>query len=418
MDREISSDVRRKRIARRVAIAAIAIAAAVFSIAATIDLLRPSVKRRDLRKARVERGAVDATLQASGTVVPAFEQVVSSPVEARVLRVVRRAGDRVKAGDALLTLDTSASRLDFERLDERLAQKENETSQLRLRLDDALAAQRAQIEQKKLDAEILHLRAEQNARLFREGLVSDQENLVAAAAAKKSDIELVQLTDALGRARRSADAQLAAAQMNARILVRERDESRRQLDLAMMRADRAGIVTWTLQEEGATVRRGDVIARIADLSAFRVVASISDIHASRLAAGMPVRVRLDESTIVGGAIASVDPRIESGVARFYVDLDADHDGRAHAKLRNNLRVDVFVVTGRREQVLRVDRGSLGQSAREDIFVIRGGDAVRVPVRFGLAGQEHIEILSGVALGDEVIVSDMSDFGQVKKLRLK
>ncbi|HWW62199.1 MAG TPA: HlyD family efflux transporter periplasmic adaptor subunit [Thermoanaerobaculia bacterium] len=414
MDREIAPDVRRKRIARRVAMATIAVAAIVFFVAATLDWLRPSIKRRDIRTARVERGSVDATLQAAGTVVPAFEQVVSSPVEARVLRVERRAGDRVAAGDALLTLDTSASRLDFERLDERLAQKENENAQLRLRLDDTLAGQRAQIEQKKLDAEIFHLRAQQNARLFREGLVSEQENLAAAASAKKSDIELAQLADALVRAQRSAGAQLAAASMDASILRRERDESHRQLDLAMMRAGRAGIVTWTLQEEGATVRRGDVIARIADLSAFRVVATISDIHASRLAAGMPVRVRLDESTLVGGTIASVDPRIENGAARFFVDLET----RAHAKLRNNLRVDVFVITGRRDRVLRVARGALGQSAREEVFVVRGNNAVRVPVRFGLAGEEAIEIVDGVHLGDEVVVSDMSDFREVGKVRLK
>lgn len=414
MDREITLDVRRKRIARRVAIAAIAVAAVVFCIAATLDWLRPSIKRRDIRTARVERGSVDATLQATGTVVPAFEQVVSSPVEARVLRVVRRAGDRVAAGDALLTLDTSASRLDFERLDERLAQKENENAQLRLRLDDTLAGQRAQIEQKKLDAEIFHLRAQQNARLFREGLVSEQDNLAAAASAKKSDIELAQLADALVRAQRNADAQLAAASMDASILRRERDESHRQLDLAMMRADRAGIVTWTLQEEGATVRRGDVIARIADLSAFRIVATISDIHASRLAAGMPVRVRLDESTLVGGTIASVDPRIENGAARFFVDLES----RAHAKLRNNLRVDVFVITGRRDRVLRVARGALGQSPREEVFVVRDGNAVRMPVRFGLAGEDAIEIVSGAREGDEVVISDMSDFREVRKVRLK
>ncbi|HVR39414.1 MAG TPA: HlyD family efflux transporter periplasmic adaptor subunit [Thermoanaerobaculia bacterium] len=414
MDREITPDVRRRRVARRVAVAAITIAAAIFFLAATLDWLRPSVRRRDVRIARVDRGAVDATLQASGTVVPAFEQVVSSPVEARVLRVVRRAGDRVQAGDPLLTLDTSASRLDFDRLEERLARKENESLQLRIRLEDSIASQRAQIEQRKLDAEIFHLRAQQNARLFREGLVSEQDNLAAAAAAKKSDIELAQLADALVRSQRNASAQLEAAEMDVRLLRRERDESRRQLDLAMMRADRAGIVTWSLQEEGATVRRGDVIARIADLSAFRVTATISDIHSSSLGNNMPVRVRLDETTTVSGRIASVDPRIENGVARFSVELDA----RAHPKLRNNLRVDVFVVTGRRENVLRVARGNLAPSAREEVFVIRGDDAVRVPVRFGLAGEEHIEITNGVDAGDQVVISDMSEYAEVKKLKLK
>src|SRR4051794_18847166 len=149
MDREITADIRRRRVIRRTATVIVAIAAIAFSFAATVQWLRPSVKRRNIQTARVERGAVDASLQASGTVVPATEQVVSSPVEARVLRIVRRAGDRVRAGDEVIALDTSATRLDAERLADRVAQKESEEAQLRLRVEETIATLRAQLEQKK-----------------------------------------------------------------------------------------------------------------------------------------------------------------------------------------------------------------------------------------------------------------------------
>src|SRR6476659_6613249 len=114
MDREIAPEVRRRRMLRRVATVVIALAAIAFSFAATVQYLRPSVRRTDLQFARVERGSVDATLQGSGTIVPAVEQVVSSPVEARVLRIEHRPGDHVHAGDELMTLDTSASKLDVD----------------------------------------------------------------------------------------------------------------------------------------------------------------------------------------------------------------------------------------------------------------------------------------------------------------
>src|SRR5256885_13915789 len=117
MDRVLAPEVRRNRIARRAVIAVITVLAAAFSIAATVQWLRPSVPRHNLQMARVDRGSVDATLQAAGTILPAVEQVVSSPVEARLLRIMRRAGDRVRAGDELVALDTSASRLDVQRLD-------------------------------------------------------------------------------------------------------------------------------------------------------------------------------------------------------------------------------------------------------------------------------------------------------------
>ena len=414
MDRIIAPEIRRNRIAKRAAIFAIAIGAAAFSIAAAVQWLRPSLRLRDLQIARVERGSVDATLQATGTIIPAVEQVVSSPVEARVLRIVRRAGDRVRAGDELVALDTSASRLDVERLDDRVAQKESEAAQTKLKLEETLASLRAQIEQKKLDGEILRYRAQQNAKLSREGLVAETENLAAATAAKKSEIELAQLREALTRAQRSGDAQLTAASLEVRTLRNDRDESRRQLALAMMRADRDGVVTSIVQDAGATIRRGDVVARIADLSSYRVVASIADMHAAELAPGQRVRVKLDDATSIGGRIDSIDPRIENGAAKFTVVLDQP----SHAKLRNNVRVDVFVITGRRDDVLRVRRGALGNSDSEDVFVVRGDELVRTRVRWGLAGEEMLEVRNGLSAGDQVVVTNMTDYVSMQRIRTK
>jgi len=413
MDRDIAPEELRRRTVKRVAVVAIAIAAVAFTFAATVEWLRPSVQRRDLQIARVERGPVEATLQASGTVVPLVEQVVSSPVEARVLRIGRRAGDAVHKGDELLSLDTSASRLDADRLGEQVAQKESTGTSLRLQLDETLANLRAQIEQKKLDAEILHYTAEQKMRLREAGLIAAQDALAAAAAAKKSDIELRQLGEALERSERSRDVQLAASAKDLGMSRREWEESRRQLALAMMRADDDGVLTWIVPEVGATVRRGDVLARIADLSAYRVIATISDLHAAKLSRGMRAKVRLDDTTLIGGTIDSVDPRIENGVVRFFVTLDEP----AHARLRNNLRTDVYVVTARRGDAQRVRRGALGQSDVEEVFVIRGERAVRTTVRYGLAGQDEIEVASGAGIGDQIVISNMSDYTGIKELKL-
>lgn len=413
MDRDIAPEVRKRRIARRVATAVVAVAAAAFLLSATVEWLRPSLRRKDVQIARVERGPIEATLEASGTVVPLVEQVVSSPVEARVLRVGRRAGEQVKVGDELLTLDTSASKLEAARLDDVLSQRESAASELRLRLDESIENIEAQIEQKKLDAQIVSYSADQKAKLRAEGLIAEQDALAAAATKKKTDIELRQLDEALARALRSRDAQLAASRAGMATAIRDREESRRQLELAMLRADRNGVLTSIVNEVGATVRRGDILARIADLSAYRVEATISDVHAARLAAGMRARAILDGAAI-GGTIESVDPRIVSGVVKFYVRLDQP----AHPRLRNNLRVDVAVVTGSRNGALVVRRGALGRTNSTQAFVVRDDEAVRVPVRFGLDSSDRIEILDGLHEGDEVVISDISEFEDVSVVKLK
>jgi HlyD family secretion protein len=414
MDREISAEERRSRLTRRVVATVGAAAAVVIAFVAIVGWLSPSVRRSDLQFAPVTRGSVDGSVQASGIVLPEVEQVVSSPVEARVLRVGRRPGDRVKVGDELLTLDTAPVRLELSRLDQRLAQKDNEATQLRLKIEETVGTLRAQLEQRRLDGEIVRLKSDQTRTLRSEGLVSEQESLVAATAAKKTAIEITQLEQDIARARRTGDAQLAAAAIDLGMLRAEREESRRQLDLAMLRADRDGVITSIVQDEGTTIRRGDVVARIANLSSFRVTATISDLYVSRLATGMRARVKLDASNFVGGVLTSIDPRIENGVARLNVTLDP----AAHARLRNNIRVDVDIITGSRADVLRLRRGALGQSPTEEVFVVRGDRLVRRRVRYGFIGSDSLEISEGLTEGDSVVTSDMTDYEGVKELRLK
>ncbi len=414
MDREIAQEVRTRRTTKRVIVAIVAVAALVFCVAATVSWLRPSVRRSDLQITRVERGSVDATLQATGTVVPEIETVISSPVEARVLRIQHRAGDRLRSGDPILTLDTSATKLDLDKLNDAVAQKESALMQARLKGEEDNAAAHAALEQKQLDADILKLKAEQNTRMHAEGLVSSQDELVAVTAKKKNDIELAQLRDAQGRVRRSTEAQIAAAQLELRTAQKERDQSARQLNLAMARSDQDGVLTWVLPEVGATVRKGDVIARVADLSAYRVVATISDVHAAKLSAGMRAHVKLNDTTSIDGTISSIDPRIESGIAKFYVTLDQ----RAHPGLRNNLHVDVFPILGSRNSVLRLRRGALGQGEREDVYVVRDGVVVRTSVHWGLAGEEVIQPIEGLREGDNVVISNMKDYEGIREMRLK
>jgi HlyD family secretion protein len=414
MDREIAQTVRTRRTTRRVIIGVIAAAAIIFCVAATVSWLRPSVRRSDLQIARVERGVVDATLQATGTVVPEIETVISSPVEARTLRIQHRAGDRLHAGDPILTLDTSATKLDLDKLNDAVAQKESAVVQARLKAEEDIASASAALEQKQLDSDILKLKAVQNSRMHAEGLVSAQDELVAVTAKKKCDIEIAQLRDAMARIRRTTQAQIAAVELDLRTAQRERDQSERQLNLAMARSDQEGVLTWVLPEVGATVRKGDVLARVADLSAYRVVGTIPDVHASKLSAGMRAHVKLDDATSIEGTISSIDPRIENGVAKFYVTLDQ----RAHPRLRNNLRVDVFPILGTRGNVLRLRRGALGQGEREDVFVVRGNTLVRTSVHWGLTGDELIQPIDGLREGDDVVISNMNDYQGIRELRLK
>jgi len=413
MDTPLKPHVIRRRRTRRAAVTIGSIAAAVAALALLPGWLRPSVSRERLRLGRVERATVEATLDAAGVVVPAAERSIASPVETRVLAVLKRAGDAVKIGDPIVVLDTAASRLDLARLNDRIAQKASESRRLALVLARELADLDARAESKRLDAQMLAHRVAQREKLSKDGLVSDEALEETRIEAEKARIEVRQLEAARLNAERSAAAQLEGVTLDARILQNEAGEARRQLELATARADMDGIVTWVVSEEGATVRVGEAVARIARLDAFRVEATISDVHAARLRSGMPARIEFSGHR-VDGVVSHVLPAIEGGAAKFLVDLANPSD----PALRQNLRVDVHVVAEQRDGVLSVPRGPFSTGgAAQPVFVVDDSRLIRRSARVGLAGYERLEILEGLAEGDTIVLSDMQNYTHLETVRL-
>lgn len=415
MDRELDASFRRQQIWRRVGWTGGSLALVAAVLLLLPGWLRPSLERDRLRVGTVDRGPVEGVVEASGTVIPAFEGVLSSPVEARVEKILKRPGEVVKAGEEILRLDTSASRLSFERLQDQLSKKGNEQLQARLALEKQLSDLNGRIESGRLDAEAAQYRAEQNGKLRESGLVSEQTLRAAEVEAKKAKIELSQLEQSVRDARRSTEAQLQGLDLDLAILRKELDEARRQLDLATTRSDRSGVLTWVVPQEGATIQRGAVIARIADLDSYRVEATASDIHAASLRPGLPVRVVLDHKPLVGGRLSQIYPTIENGAVKLAAELD---DPR-HPGLRNNLGVDVLVVTGSRPDALRIPKGPFLQGGViQKVFVVQGDRAVRRDVRLGVSGYDHSEVLEGLAEGDEIILSDMKDYLHLEQVKIE
>jgi HlyD family secretion protein len=416
-------------------------AAGVAALAAALILLpgwlRPSIARERLRTARVERGTVAAEITATGTVVPAAELSASSPFEGRVVAVRRRAGAVVAAGDELVELDAAAFEVERGRLEAQMAQLANEKEQLGLALDRSLIDLAGQLEVKRLDADLLTARAEQSRRLSADGLLPAVALRVAEVEAQKAAIEVRHLAATEAATRRSTAAQLAALDLQRNGRRAELAEVDRQIAMAAVRADRAGVVAWIVPEAGVTAHRGDVLARIADLGSFRVEASVSDVHSAHLVPGLPARVVVDGQEIPG-RLAAVNPTIEDGAVKFTVDLADRRDPR----LRANLRVDVLVETARRGGTLRLRSGpflasagsagaggaagsagsagageSGGAGGADRVFVVRGGEAVRRDVRLGLLGADYCEVESGLAAGDEVVISDMKDYLHLQRVKL-
>jgi HlyD family secretion protein len=414
MDRPLDADFTRRQKVRRVALGGSLLSVAVIAFAWGPSLIEQTVPRARLRTAAVSAGPIDATITASGTVVPEFEHVMASPLDARVVRILRIAGTAVKAGDPIVELDVSQSVLEVDKLAQNLALKVNAQTQTKLALEKNLADLNSRAEIRRLALEVLRTQVRRNRVLLKEGLISDDVLRQSELSEAQADIELKQIESEKRNANAATRAQLDGLALEMATLRKEAVEARRQLELARLRVDRDGVLTWVVTEAGSTVRKGEVVARVADLRSFRVDATVSDVHARRLRPGMPVAIRAGEETL-RGAVSSVLPKIENGAITFVVALEE----KSSPVLRSNLRVDVDVVTERRARAIRAPRAPYGSAdGAQQAFVIRGERAFRTPMRLGVASFEHVEVLEGLQPGDEVIVSDMTDYMHLKSFRVR
>jgi HlyD family secretion protein len=414
MDRPLPDDAVRLNRLRGTARIVLPLVAVATVIAMLPGWMRPTLTRARIRTAIVTSGPIEAVVSASGTVVPEVERILSSPVDARLLRILKRPGTVVNRGEPVAELDLGDSRLALERIDGNLAITDNKQDQARLALEKSLADLDARIARKELELQMLDEKAASSQRLSEEGLVSQQSLREARLASKQAAIELAQLRQERDNAERATELQTQGLRLERAALTKEAAAARHTLDLATTRSDRDGVVTWIQTQEGALVRRGEVVARIADLSSFRIDAAVSDVHSGRISTGIVVNVMVNETSLAG-TITEVPPAVENDVIRFTVTLQEP----AHRVLRPNMRVDVHVVTDRKARALTVRQGpSISGAGGGEVFVIRGGRAFKTPVTFGLRGPDDIEVASGLQEGDEVVISDVRNYLHLNELEVR
>jgi HlyD family secretion protein len=405
--------IRRKR---RIRIIWILAAGALFTffLLQIPSLISPSIKRDRIRTTLVERGAMESTISASGNIIPSREKILSSPVDTRLNRILKQAGDPVQAGEVIVELDTNEIRLQLIRLDEQIALKRNEHTRVELDLEDNLLELGTRLDIQKLELRSLELIRERNAEHYEIGGISKTELEVATVNVARARVGLTKVGKQLELTRRRNSALKEKLELELKILQQEREVAQQRVMLATARAEQGGVVTWVPTHEGIAISRGEEIARIADLTSFRVEARISDSLADQIWIGQLARIQIGEDYL-GGQVTNIFPAVEAGIIRLQLDLESNN----HPKLRPNLRVEVHLVREERLSTLKLKRGvHVRVGGRPAVFVVRDDIAVRTPIELGIANFDYFEILSGLTEGDQVIQSDMNDYVHLQEVKLQ
>ena len=413
MDKVIEEEVRSVRKKKNVSIIIIVL----LVIAGAIWLLRfslaSSLKKSAITTAIVETGNIENTINASGEVLPEFEATITSPINASVQKVIIDAGSKVKAGESILTLDKSASQTEFEKLKFQVESKRNEVQKLKLELDKSFYDIKSNNDIKQLRINSLEADVENARRLFKAGGGTREDIEKAELNLKVARLEKQQLENEVKSKQQTMQVEMKEAEIAAAIQANDMHELDRKLQLANILASRDGVVTWVNKNIGAAIREGEALARIADLSSFKVRGSISDNYLDQLHNAMSAIIRINE-TQVRGTVTNVQPSVQNGVISFNIQLNENNNNL----LRPNMKVDVFLVTSSKSNIMRVQNGAAFKGASsQDIFVLNNGKAERRTVHIGMTNFDFVEILDNVKPGEVIITSDMSAYKNAKKIMI-
>lgn len=414
MDRELPEHVIRNARLRKAAIAVLVVSVPVTAIYLLRIFISPVLDRNQIRTSIVERGSIEATVSASGIIVPEKEQVITSPINSVIEEVYFYSGDRVAAGQSIVKMDKTSLEMTRKKLDDELAFQKSSKRQVELELRQKQVDMQTSYDVKRLQTQFIESQYKRMARLHEIGGVTDEDLDRAALNVDIAKLELQQLENQIDNYRAALAAELEGLDLQIRIQENRIAEVTRELMLADARAGYEGIITWVNHNIGSPIAQGDIIARIADLRSYRLEARISDVHAEKLHVGGKVTLRIGEKLLTG-RIGSIRPTVQDGVVTFICTLDDKRD----PVLRPNLRADVFVVTSGTRDVLRVENGPFYSGISDQkIFVIKDDKAVRTTVSIGVSNYDYVELKGDIAPGDEVIVSDMADYDHMEEIRIR
>lgn len=413
MDRKIPKDILLKEKRKRWIKYGAVILSSVVVIAVIISLLRDNISLKNIQLSTVDKGTIEVTVSASGKVMPAFEETVIAPIESRIMKVHKRAGDSVNVGTPLLQLDLQSIETDYRKMLDELQMRQYRIEQQRIKNSSTLSDMQMQL--KVNDMQIDKMAVEVVNEKYLDSIGAGTTDKVREVEIKYNvaKLEQEQAHKKLENDRKVADAELRVQELELEIFRKTLAETKRILEDAQIRSPRKAILTYINNQVGARVGQGTEVAILSDLSQFRIDGEIADSYGDRISVGSKsvVRVGSDELT---GVVSNVTPLSKNGVIQFTVQLD-DPD---NARLRSGLRTDVYVMNAVKEDVLRLDNGPYYSGpGTYELFVLNGSTLEKRKVRLGESNYQYVEVISGLEPGDRAVVSDMSRYRDKNKLKV-
>jgi HlyD family secretion protein len=405
----------RKRQRTLIALGGVAVIMIVTVALSRLKPAAPSVDRATVVIDTVKQGAMVRDVRGPGTLAPESPRFISAVTSGRVDRVVLRPGAKVEPNTVLLEMSNPDVELSLLGADQQLAAAQAALVTLRTSLATQRLAQEAAVAQEQgayQDAQRSAVAAES---LAKRGLIASFDLNHARDQVTQTQSQLSIGRQQLAVLAGSVDSQIAL-QADQVERLRAIDQFQKSRVASMnVTAGAEGVLQDLSLEVGQWVQAGQQLAEVVEPGHLKAVLRIAETQAAEVALGQSAQIDT-RNGIVNGHVTRMDPQAVNGT----VSVDVSLEGALPQGARPDLSVEGTITIERLANVLYVGRPAYGQSnSTVGLFkLVEGGHyAVRANVQLGRASVNYIEVLGGLKQGDQVILSDMSRYDAVDRVKL-
>jgi multidrug efflux pump subunit AcrA (membrane-fusion protein) len=361
-------------------------------------------------------GTLVRSVSAQGAFAPERVRVASATQSGVVNQIFVKPGNLVQPGTVIAQMENPALEAQVTNAQSALQVAQANLADAKQQAQASVIGQQTSLADAQAQARTDALQAQSYSSLHKSGLLGTLQYQTAQIQAQKSSDDLKNRRAQVSVAQADAQAKVAAAQAQVDQAAATLQAAETQLSALTVRAATAGIVQSVDIDPGTSVATNTEIARIADTRDLKAVLQVaeSDVHA--VSNGMLARIDTGNGTIVG-RVARIAPAAQNGT----VGVDVTFNRPLPEGARPDANVDGTIIISKIPDAISIARpAGATDGSTIDLFKVvdNGTRAVRVRVRLGQGSNDRVQVLSGIASGDTVIVSDMSAYPDQPVLRLR
>jgi HlyD family secretion protein len=386
----------------------------------------PGVPGNTLWCGTVKRGSITREVHGAGTLVPEEIRIITARTSARVEKIVLRPGAHVQPGTVILELtnpdllqQTRTAEMAWQTAKAQLANQE-------VTLNGRKLTQQSNVEDLKSRLAVAQADLDANRELLKQGLVGELTVKGKQATVDQVSNSLKLAEKQLAIDIETYDSQIAPARAAVNQAKSNYDLVAEQLADLKVKSTMTGVLQLVSVEEGQSVGGGTALARVADPTRLKANVRISETQTRDLSIGLAARVDT-HSGIVKGHLTRIDPSSTGGTVGVDISLDEalpagsrpdlSVDGTVELEKLNNILYVESPAFGQENTPISLFRVNLATGAAPTSTCTIGAEAERIPVKLGKRSVQFVEIAEGLREGQQVVLSDMSQYDAYDRIRI-